>query len=421
MAPIADENYEPDTKIIIFNASKQELFQFNENYKSFHRKLKSAAKVVINRDEINSELLKTCSLFILPGSQIIFEDSEIKALINYLETGGRMLICLQEANADDPCNINVLLEHFGITPNIDSLIRTHYYKYFHPKECFIGDAHIISAINRDKLEIKLVYPFGCTMNVMKPSVILFSSGFASFPVDCPLGAVYYNEKTGGRLIAVGSGHMFSDKYLDQENNNKFGEIIIDFLKDSNKVIFLPNDQDDIDISDRNIVPDTAELAEKPKVCLTDVTGSTSYMDYMKLFDHKVYSMNTNLVLETLKLYEELGVKHVQLKIITPKFEAPFPALQPAVFPPSFRELPPPMLELFDLDEAFSSIYSKLAQFTNKYMLSPNIDQNDENLLEMYISTCARIMNSYSANGVKDILFIMGKEIADFKSVDNFNI
>lgn len=34
--------------------------------------------------------------------------------------------------------------------------------------------------------------------------------------------------------------------------------------------------------------------------------------------------------EALKLYEELGVKHQPLKIITPKFEAPLPPLQAAV-------------------------------------------------------------------------------------------
>ena len=36
-----------------------------------------------------------------------------------------------------------------------------------------------------------------------------------------------------------------------------------------------------------------------------------------------------------------------------------------VFPPSFRELPPPPLELFDLDETFSSEKARLAQITNK--------------------------------------------------------
>ena len=36
-----------------------------------------------------------------------------------------------------------------------------------------------------------------------------------------------------------------------------------------------------------------------------------------------------------------------------------------VFPPSFQELPPPALDLFDLDEHFSSERVRVAQITNK--------------------------------------------------------
>jgi len=36
-----------------------------------------------------------------------------------------------------------------------------------------------------------------------------------------------------------------------------------------------------------------------------------------------------------------------------------------VFPPQFRELPAPCLDLFDLDEQFSSEKVRLAQQTNK--------------------------------------------------------
>lgn len=40
--------------------------------------------------------------------------------------------------------------------------------------------------------------------------------------------------------------------------------------------------------------ETAILAEKPKLCLTDAVSHTMLIDYTKLFDHKMYSMNTNL-------------------------------------------------------------------------------------------------------------------------------
>ena len=36
-----------------------------------------------------------------------------------------------------------------------------------------------------------------------------------------------------------------------------------------------------------------------------------------------------------------------------------------MFPPTFRELNNPQLELFDLDEAFSSEKARLSQITNK--------------------------------------------------------
>jgi intraflagellar transport protein 52 len=37
-----------------------------------------------------------------------------------------------------------------------------------------------------------------------------------------------------------------------------------------------------------------------------------------------------------------------------------PALQSAVFPPSLKELPPPGLDLFDLDEQFASEKIRMA-------------------------------------------------------------
>lgn len=408
---------ETNKNLIIINASKQDLFKINDNFKSFHRKLKSAARVVVNRDEITSDLLKNCNLFILPSPQMFFEELELKVMESYIQDGGKMLVLLTEGSPNDPCNINILLENFGIIPNVDCLIRTHYYKYFHPKECYIADGQINSTLNKEKEEIKLIYPFGCTMNVMKPSVVCFKSGFSTFPVDCPLGAVYCNDKSGGKLVAIGSGYMFSDKYLDQEKNDKFRDILLKFLSSSEQAYFLPTDHDDIEVTDRNIVPETAELADKPKLCLTDIVNNTSLLDFTSLFDHKVYSMHTCLVPETINAYEALNVKHVPLKIITPKFEAPYPAFQASVFPPCFRELPPPALELFDLDEAFTSTTSKIAQFTNRYIMSENTSDNSETYLSDYVSKCSKIL-SFETESPAEVLFYIGKEIAGFKSIDH---
>jgi intraflagellar transport protein 52 len=62
----------------------------------------------------------------------------------------------------------------------------------------------------------------------------------------------------------------------------------------------------------------------------------------------LFSISTQLVPSAIKAYDLLGVKHEPLRLITPQFETPLPPFQPAVFPPSFRELTNPQLELFDL-------------------------------------------------------------------------
>lgn len=41
--------------------------------------------------------------------------------------------------------------------------------------------------------------------------------------------------------------MFTDKYIDQESNEKLRELIFDFLTTSHSVRFAPSDHDDIDV------------------------------------------------------------------------------------------------------------------------------------------------------------------------------
>lgn len=89
-----------------------------------------------------------------------------------------------------------------------------------------------------------------------------------------------------------------------------------------------------------------------------------------------------------------------------------------MFPPSFRELPPPPLELFHLDEAFSSVFSRLAQFTNKYMVTRLSEEEEDKDLEFYIKECSKIvrLDGNFADG-KHILYTIGVQCAHFKSID----
>lgn len=87
-------------------------------------------------------------------------------------------------------------------------------------------------------------------------------------------------------------------------------------------------------------------------------------------------------------YNSLKVKHEALTLITPQFETPLPPLQPAVFPPTFKELKAPALDLFDLDEEFSTEKVRLAQLTNKCMI-------DAGCRDMIIALLAQVQRTTS--------------------------
>lgn len=98
-------------------------------------------------------------------------------------------------------------------------------------------------------------------------------------------------------------------------------------------------------------PDISELAENLKPCLQDSEDLSR--NPKNLLFKKLFSINFNLVPQAIQLYKQLHVKYEQLTLIPPQFETPMLGLVPAVFPPILSELPPPKLELFDLDDEFS--------------------------------------------------------------------
>ena len=129
-----------------------------------------------------------------------------------------------------------------------------------------------------------------------------------------------------------------------------------------------------------------------------------------MFNEKLYKFDTDLIPETLELYKTVGVKHEPLTLIPPQFETPMPALQAAVFPPTLKELPPPSLDLYDLDEQFANEKIKMAQLTNKC--------TDDDV-EYYIKECGDILGVSSQinnpDDPKAILHYIFQEIVKYKS------
>ncbi|XP_032206511.1 intraflagellar transport protein 52 homolog isoform X2 [Mustela erminea] len=324
-------------------------------------------------------------------------------------------------------NINFLLEEYGIMVNSDAVVRNVYYKYFHPKEALVSNGVLNREISRaagkavpgiideesngnNAQALTFVYPFGATLSVMKPAVAVLSTGSVCFPLNRPILAFYHSKNQGGKLAVLGSCHMFNDQYLDKEENSKIMDVVFQWLT-TGDIHLNQIDAEDPEISDYMMLPDTATLSERLRVCLQE--GDENPRDFTTLFDLSIYQLDTTSLPKVIKAHEQLNVKHEPLQLIQPQFETPLPALQPAVFPPSFRELPPPPLELFDLDETFSSEKARLAQITNKCT---------EEDLEFYVRKCGDILGVTSKlpkdqQDAKHILEHIFFQVVEFKKLN----
>ncbi|XP_076012485.1 intraflagellar transport protein 52 homolog isoform X2 [Genypterus blacodes] len=320
---------------------------------------------------------------------------QLEVLKQYLDAGGNALVMLGEGGeVKYETNVNFLLEEFGIAINNDAVVRTAYYKYFHPKEALVSDGVLNREISQaagktvtgiadeesvgnNSQALTFVYPYGATLSVIKPAVAVLSTGSVCYPVNRTVLA-FYEGKEAGKLAVLGSCHMFSDQYVDKEENNKILDVVLQWLMTDN-IQLNQIDAEDPELTDYTMLPNTGCLSEQLRGCLQ--AGDENPTDFTSLFDRSLFRLSTESLPQVISAYKQLNIKHEQLQLITPQFETPLPHLQPAVFPPALRDLPPPMLELFDLDDDFSSEKVRLAQLTNKC--------TDDDL-EFYVRKCGEI-------------------------------
>lgn len=156
------------------------------------------------------------------------------------------------------------------------------------------------------------------------------------------------------------------------------------------------------------MPDITSLADKLRSCLQESDDLPK--DFTTLFNEKLFKFDTDLIPQALELYKNVGVKHEPLTLIPPQFETPMPALQAAVFPPTLKDLQPPSLELYDLDEQFASEKIKLAQLTNKC--------SDDDI-EYYVKECGNVLGVSSQinepDDPKAVLSYIFQEIVKYRS------
>ncbi|CAB1314707.1 unnamed protein product [Coregonus sp. 'balchen'] len=376
---------------VVFNASKRELFTANNGYKSLQKRLRAQWKIQSIKEELSLEKLNGVKLWITAGPREKFTAAELEVLKQYLDGGGDVLVMLGEGGEMKyDTNINFLLEEFGIMVNNDAVVRNVYYKYFHPKEALVSNGVLNREISRaagkvvtgiiedesagnNAQALTFVYPYGATLSVMKPAVAVLSTGSVCFPLNRPVLA-FYQVKEAGKLAVMGSCHMFSDQYLDKEENSKIMDVVFQWLMGDN-INLNQIDAEDPEITDYTMLPDTGCLSERLRVCLQE--GEENPRDFTSLFDMSLLKLSTNTL------------------------------------PQVIRDLPPPMLDLFDLDETFSSEKVRLAQLSNKC--------TDDDL-EFYVRKCGDILGvtgklDKDQRDAKHILEHIFFQVVEFKKLN----
>jgi len=417
----------PET--ICFNASKGEKFTPSSGFKKLARRLKSHYRITDNKDVLCAETFNEVDLMIFGGPDQDFTGAECEVVDQFIANGGSVLFfpCCQNMRERDPPNTNFLLESHGIACNDDSVVRTVYKRnYTHPAELCVDDGIVNRGITKAvqaKLEalgknapssLSFVYPHGCTLNVQQPGVAILASGYVSFPLNRPLGAVRECPNPNARLGVIGAPEMFSDRYLEKEHNWVLCETLIQWLLVKESFELHNIDAAQPDINDYLHVPDTGSLSNKPKSSLQEANELPQ--DFTQLFDDELFKFDTNLIPEAVALRKLLRMGEKPLDLITPQFELVQPALTPAVFPVIMKEPQAPPLELFDLDSDFASERNRLAQLTNRCKLED---------LEYYITEAAQIVEpneqmdrngENAAEDCKKCIFHMMSQIVNWRKL-----
>jgi intraflagellar transport protein 52 len=398
-------------KTIAFDSSKNESYTLAKVFKSLHQKYRFEHNVVFHSDELKYDKIKSYDALVIVDPQDDLTNEEVEALHQFIQQN-KSLAIMGSGNENHAVtttltNLDLFLLKYGIKFEKDTVVRTSFFKYLHPKHVFIDDGilhqafqeckrsaslegediilkggqRLVSSLSDDdsiddefdENEFTIVYPNGSSLDVNPPSFPILSSGAVSFPSSRPIAAVWdastIKWKSGvaqvGKLLVLGSSDMFTDTWLDKEDNVHILTTLINFLvqTDANNSVFdrsLSVKNNNID--ERKTVPDIEALSERLRSCLQRSEPLPQDLSSLRCTD--MFGINTDLIPDVVNLYKKLKIKKEPLTIIPPQFELPIPQLKPAVFYPKLKEMPPPALEKFDLDEEFAEKSSRLAHLTN---------------------------------------------------------
>uniref|UniRef100_A0A915DDG6 Uncharacterized protein n=1 Tax=Ditylenchus dipsaci TaxID=166011 RepID=A0A915DDG6_9BILA len=343
-----------NSTVLLFDQAKREEFTIYSGFRLLHKHVRNAWHVDVNNDELTDATFDNCRILSYPLLVLNFMWKSLMPCANLLNLA--VVYCLQSRFRDPNSLLQVFRSkrssHFNgiINRSIGAAAGVTVEQSDTGGFARNGRLEATSATlddnnnnNNNQTALTFVYPYGATLNVNRNSVAVLSTGTVCYPISRPICA-FHNVEGGGRVVVIGSTHMFSDDYFEKEQNSKIFDVIIKFLSEG--IDLNPIDAADPELADAHPIPDHIQLSNQLKMCLQESeVEQTIFGDFTKLFDSSLCSIGLENWAETMRCYERLGLKHEPLTLVTPVFEVPQPPLQPAVFPPNFREIPPPQLEL----------------------------------------------------------------------------
>ncbi|MBP1913042.1 DNRLRE domain-containing protein [Thermococcus stetteri] len=176
--------------------------------------------VEINDKPLTYELLKDYDVVIILEPKEEFTDSEIKALREYVENGGGLIIASDWYRYFSP-SLNEILKGYGAAFEETELMDddTNSGRPYHP---FVGIYNRESPITKFIPDGWMTYYHGCTVRVSGNAVWVIKGFETSYAVD-PNGNVVHEKGSTpvvaaavqagkGRIVVYGSSRAFSDSY-----------------------------------------------------------------------------------------------------------------------------------------------------------------------------------------------------------------
>ena len=347
------------SKASLIDAGHHEIYHRDKRLTAFTNILGKKSEARGYKGVLGADQLKDCCSLWFFGPSRDLKPEEVTVIDTFMQQGGSVFFLGNRT----PPTFEQLLKKYGVTVS-EPCVSPTYITYVDPYQVSVQHGLVNRAITHfcDNPNASFGFANGNTLEVNSPSVPILTSGQSSYPLNRPIISHAQIGSKNGTLTVIGSPHMFCDEWLPKEDNQKLLEFLIE-LTITQKEELNQIDAEHPEVTERWYTPDVASMSERLRSCIQE--SERMKPDIRDNFDDGLFRMDLSFVTDTQELAQVLGLKNEPLETVAPQFDTALPPLTPAIFPPQMREPPGPVLELFDLDDAFASPKARLAQLAQR--------------------------------------------------------